>query len=129
MLYWFSTSPWPGLILWIVLYISDYYLTLYAARGFKEIGHIQFEGSYELTPQYQKDIDALTPVSRRHLIALVLSSAILSDPPYLKRLSLKEGKQIDFIGFGLVICHSPPAFFPNSTLCPLPVTDTVVSLS
>jgi hypothetical protein len=77
MLYWFSTSPWPGLILWIVLYISDYYLTLYAARGFKEIGHIQFEGSFELTPQYQRDIDALQPVSKRHLIALALSSLII----------------------------------------------------
>jgi hypothetical protein len=87
MLYWFSTSPWPGLILWIILYISDYYLTLYAARGFKEIGHIQFEGSFELTPQYQKDIDALRPVSRRHLIALVLSSLILLLIWWLTRLS------------------------------------------
>jgi hypothetical protein len=87
MLYWFSTSPWPGLILWIILYISDYYLTLYSARGFKEIGHIQFEGSFELTPQYQKDIDALRPVSKRHLIALALSSLILLLIWWLTRLS------------------------------------------
>jgi hypothetical protein len=87
MLYWFSTSPWPGLILWIILYISDYYLTLYSARGFKEIGHIQFEGSFELTPQYQKDIDALRPVSKRHLIALALSSLFLLLIWWLTRLS------------------------------------------
>jgi hypothetical protein len=87
MLYWLSTSPWPGLILWIILYISDYYLTLYAARGFKEIGHIQFEGSFELTPQYQKDIDALRPVSRRHIIALVLSSLFLALIWWLTRLN------------------------------------------
>jgi hypothetical protein len=30
-----------------------------------------------LTPQYQKDIDALNPISRRHVIALVLSSLLV----------------------------------------------------
>jgi hypothetical protein len=30
MLYWFSINPWPGLILWINLYISDYYPALVA---------------------------------------------------------------------------------------------------
>ena len=87
MLFWFSTSPWPGLILWIILYISDYYMTLYAARGFREIGHIQFEGSFELTPQYQKDIDALRPISRRHIIALVLSSLVLTLTWWVTRLN------------------------------------------
>jgi len=74
---WLATSPWPGVTLWIILYISDYYLTLYSARGFREIGHFQFEGSFELTPQYQKDIDALTPVSRLHIILLVLYSLLI----------------------------------------------------
>lgn len=74
---WLATTPWPGVILWIILYISDYYLTLYSARGFREIGHFQFEGSFELTPQYQKDIDALKPVSRLHLTLLVLYSTLI----------------------------------------------------
>jgi hypothetical protein len=74
---WLATSPWPGVVLWIILYISDYYLTLYSARGFREIGHFQFEGSFELTPQYQKDIDALRPVSRLHIILLVLYSLLI----------------------------------------------------
>lgn len=60
------------MILWIILYISDYYLTIYSARGFREIDRFHFEGSFELTPQFQKDIDALKPVSRLHLILLVL---------------------------------------------------------
>ena len=77
MEYWLSTSPVPGMILWIILYVSDYYLTLYSARGFREIGHFQFEGSFELTPQYQKDIDALNPVSKRHIIWLILSSLLI----------------------------------------------------
>lgn len=37
------------------------------------------------------------------IVSMVLSSTLLQDPPYLKRLSLKGGKQIDFVGFGLVI--------------------------
>lgn len=37
------------------------------------------------------------------IISMVLASSILVDPPYLKRLSFKDTKQIDFIGFGLVV--------------------------
>ena len=74
---WLATSPWYGMILWIILYTSDYYLTLYSARGFREVGHFQFEGSFELTPQYQKDIDTHKPVSRLHLSLLVLYTLLL----------------------------------------------------
>lgn len=74
---WLATSPWPGLILWIILYMSDYYLTIYSARGFREIGHFQFEGSYELTPQFQKDVDAMKPVSTRHLLLLAIYSLVI----------------------------------------------------
>jgi hypothetical protein len=74
---WLARSPWIGVILWIILYISDYYLTIYSARGFKEIGHFQFEGSFELTPQFQKDIDALKPISRLHITLLILYSLVI----------------------------------------------------
>jgi len=77
MEYWLTTNPWYGVILWIILYISDYYLTIYSARGFREIGHFRFEGSFELTPQYQKDIDELKPVSKRHIILLILYSLLI----------------------------------------------------
>lgn len=77
MEFWLAVSPIPGVILWIILYVSDYYLTIYSARGFREIGHFQFEGSFELTPLYQKDIDALKPVSKRHIILLVLYSLLI----------------------------------------------------
>ena len=78
MEYWLTTSPWPGVFLWIVLYISDYYLTIYSARGFRNIGHFRFEGSFELTPLYQKDIDALKPISRRHILLLVLTTLLIA---------------------------------------------------
>jgi len=77
MEYWLATSPWYGVILWIILYTSDYYLTIYCARGFREIVHFHYEGSFELTPQYQKDIDALIPVSRLHLSLLFLYSLLI----------------------------------------------------
>jgi hypothetical protein len=77
MEFWLATSPWPGVVIWIILYISDYYLTIHSARGFREIGHFQFEGSYELTPQFQKDVDALQPISSRHLAMLVLCSLVI----------------------------------------------------
>jgi hypothetical protein len=77
MEYWLATSPWPGVVLWIILYVSDYNLTIYSARGFREIGHFQFEGSYELTPQFQNDVDALKPVSMRHLVLLAIYSLLI----------------------------------------------------
>lgn len=87
MQYWLATSPWYGILLWIILYTSDYYLTLYSARGFREIGLFQFEGSYELTPQYQKDIDHLRPVSKLHLTLLVTYSALILTIWWITRLS------------------------------------------
>jgi len=74
---WLAISPWPGLVLWAILYISDYYLTIYSARGFREIGHFLFEGSFELTPQFQKDVDKLSPLSKRHVILLFVYSFII----------------------------------------------------
>ena len=77
MEYWLTSNPWLGVIFWIILYISDYYLTIYSARGYREIGHFQFEGSFELTPQYQKDIDELKPVSTRHITLLIVYAVII----------------------------------------------------
>ena len=83
---WLATSPWPGVVLWIILYISDYYLTIYSARGFREIGHFQFESSFELTPQYQKDIDALKPVSRLHIVLTIAYSLLIVAIWWLTRI-------------------------------------------
>ena len=74
---WLATSPWPGVILWMILYTSDYYLTIYSARGFREIGHFQFEGSFELTPQYQKDVEELRPLSKLHIALLIVYSLLI----------------------------------------------------
>ena len=71
---------WPGLALWVALYISDSMLTVACARmykaGVKDV--LVFEGSYELTPYYQKDIDALRTFSPRFILALAWTSMVLA---------------------------------------------------
>ncbi len=102
MEYWLASSPWYGVIIWIILYISDYYITIYSARGFREIGHFQFEGSYELTPQFQKDVNALKPISRRHITLLILISALIILLWRLtKRASLFPQSYLLFLGIFL----------------------------
>lgn len=70
---------WLSLIIWGIMYASDYYLTLYSARlyGTTVREHIVIEGSFELTPYYQKDVDSLRRFSPRFLLALVLSMVVL----------------------------------------------------
>ncbi len=36
------------------------------------------------------------------IVALLMTSALISDPPYLKRRGLKDGLKIDFVGLGLL---------------------------
>jgi hypothetical protein len=71
------TTAWLGPLLWAALYISDYVLTLTCAGLYRSQGKIVFEGSYEITPVYQADVDALRKVSPRFVAALVLSTAYI----------------------------------------------------
>lgn len=74
------SNLWLPVLLWIVLYVGDYYLTIWGARlhraGARE--HIAFEGSYELTPQFQQDINGLRWFSRRFLGYVLLSVAVVA---------------------------------------------------
>jgi hypothetical protein len=76
----FLDRLWPGLVIWTVLYISDYSLTIACARLYQAGARdkIAFEGSYEITPYYQRDINSLRRVSPRFLAALILSLVLLS---------------------------------------------------
>ena len=70
---------WLVLLLWGIVYSADYYLTIYGAHlyhtSLKE--HIVFAGSYELTPQFQRDIDTLQHFSPRFIRALGLSLVLI----------------------------------------------------
>lgn len=76
----FFSSLWPGLTVWAVLYIGDYYLTIRCARLYraKVREMIGCDGSYEITPYFQRDIDSLKRVSPRFLVMLVLNCALLA---------------------------------------------------
>lgn len=74
----FLSSPWPGTIAWVLIYISDFVLTVTCARLYrhKVASKIVFEGSFELNPVFQRDVDSLKFVSPRFLSALVLTSTL-----------------------------------------------------
>ena len=70
-------SAWPGLALWAALFVSDYYLTIACARMYRAQDKVVFEGSFEITPAFQADVNALRSVSPKFLVALVVYSALL----------------------------------------------------
>jgi hypothetical protein len=71
-------SSWLGPLLWAAVYISDYRMTLMCARMYQAQQAIVFEGSYEITPLFQADVNALRRLSPRFVIALVASTAWLA---------------------------------------------------
>lgn len=74
----FTSSPWPAVLLWAGLYISDYVWTITCARMYQAgvRQRICFDGSYEITPCYQADVDALRTISPRFVVMLVVSCAV-----------------------------------------------------
>jgi len=76
----FIQSPWPMMVTWAVVYVLDYVQTLRGARLYREIGskYIAVEGSYELNPMFQADIDRLRTISPRFVLLLVVSVAAIA---------------------------------------------------
>jgi hypothetical protein len=71
---------WLALGVWIALYIADYYLTLVGARLYAHgVQHlIVFEGSYELNPLFQPDIDRRRRFSYRFVAALGVTCLLIA---------------------------------------------------
>jgi hypothetical protein len=67
-------SMWMGPMLWASLSICDYLLTISCARMYRAQDKIVFEGSYELTPHFQADVDALRRISPHFLLVLAAST-------------------------------------------------------
>jgi hypothetical protein len=74
----FYSSPWPGLVMWAVLYTSDLVFTMTCARLYQQGARtvVLFEGSYEITPYYQNDVDRLRLFSPRFFAALAATSGL-----------------------------------------------------
>jgi hypothetical protein len=75
----FLQNFWVGLAVWAALFVSDYLLTITCARLYQSgvRDKIAFEGSYELTPYFQRDIDSLRSVSPRFILSLLWTSVML----------------------------------------------------
>ena len=71
--YQFNNLP-VALALWVIVYLFDYFLTLHGnqLRAKYAKAHIGMDGSYELNPYYQREIDANKRVSLRFILMLVL---------------------------------------------------------
>jgi len=72
--------PWIAVVAWVVLYTSDYHLTLWGERLYRAQNHVLHTGSYELTPGYQNDVDSQRKVSWRFLLWLVSGAVWLLIP-------------------------------------------------
>jgi len=73
-------NVWVAISLWTAVYVSDYCLSVWAARLYRKGAreHVTFTGSLEITPQFQEDINALKTISLRFLRALVFSVIVIS---------------------------------------------------
>jgi hypothetical protein len=76
----FLLSPWPGTIAWAVLYLSDYALTISCARLRRRSvsSKVVIEGSFELNPMFQSDVDSMKFVSPRFLLLLLLNLTLIT---------------------------------------------------
>src|SRR6266403_2410453 len=86
------SSLWPCLTVWVLLYISDYVLTITCARLYRGgvCEKLVFEGSYELTPFFQPDIDSLRRISPRFVAMLFVTSGLLAFVWFLSAQSVPE---------------------------------------
>lgn len=75
----FLNSPLPGTFAWVAIYISDFVLTITCARLYDRnmSGKLVLEGSFELNPLFQRDVDTRTFLSLRFLIALTFGSILI----------------------------------------------------
>ena len=74
-----TDNLWLASLVWALSYYSDFVLTMHTARLYhaKAREHLDFGGSFELTPAYQADVDRLRRWSPRFWLALLLSMIAL----------------------------------------------------
>jgi hypothetical protein len=70
-----TETQWFPPLLWAALYVSDYSFTIACARLYQAQTTLVFEGSYEITPMFQGDVNALRRFSPRFAAILVASTA------------------------------------------------------
>lgn len=79
LLTWMENNLWVTLFVWVVLYVSDYGLTLLGSRWRRARGTtaVTTQGSYELNNYFVQDVDKQRVVSVRFIAALAWSTFLL----------------------------------------------------
>jgi hypothetical protein len=93
------------LLAWGIVYLADYYITIYSARLFRGPirEHIRFESSLELTPEFQKDVDTLRWVSPNFLLRWLGSFVLLYLVWWLTTQRLGVPQVFDLVMGGLFL--------------------------
>ena len=72
------TNLWVGPFLCFALWFSDHQLTISGAKLYKAQDKVIFQGSYELNPRHQRDVDALHRFSFRVFLKLLCIAAVVA---------------------------------------------------
>ena len=96
---------WLIITIWGFIYLADYYLTIISAKKYRESmqEYIRYEGSFELTPQFQQDIDALRLFSPQFLIRWLLSMPMIYTVWWLSVKVLEQPSFFYFLVGALVL--------------------------
>src|SRR5260370_38061455 len=89
-MYFFFTPLWRVLVAGSFFFISFYLTTIAGPRLYRAGASekLVVEGSYEITPYFQRDIDSLRLVSPRFLATLLLGAVMLTAVWFLAGQSL-----------------------------------------
>lgn len=84
----FVKNLWACIGLWVLLTVSDYYLTIKGAKMYQRGAnkHFIFSNGYELEPDHQKEIANLQPISFNFILSLIVYSGILATIYYTMSL-------------------------------------------
>src|SRR4030065_1830589 len=108
---WISRG-WPVILLSAVVFAGDYALTVWGARLYRNSGAkdiLRYEGSYELTPYYQADIESGRWFSQRFVLALLVSAGLLTVLWWITvRIGLRP--MLFAVGVGSVLFRAIPVY-------------------
>ncbi|MGC9454458.1 MAG: hypothetical protein ACP5HU_06300 [Phycisphaerae bacterium] len=104
----FFEKLWPVLVLVVLCFGLDYYLTLLGAFHYRRgaCEHITHEGSYELTPEFQNDVDSLRLVSPRLIRDIIFAMVIITGLWYAGRWHWAGMQAMRFVGGGIILSNA-----------------------
>ena len=95
------SAPWLCVGIWCAVYAADHYMTIAGARlythGAKD--HVFYEGSYELNPAFEADVNALRLFGPRFVALLLLGSLVIAAFWYWA-VQTPETRNLFLFGYG-----------------------------